>query len=878
MTMDSNTAAASTSPPPTGGRVARRDKRTSKRVLITEHLAHWTITIGGLLVILAVVGILVFLVRVAAPLGSSGEVTSTLALDLEPKVAAWVNADEHGTLGVRVAADGAVSAFHLSTGRPLATLAMDFEGETATATGAVLRRDDLVFGFADGSIRFGRVGFNVSVVTEAALPTVGTTRLNETDLLAADGVVYTRLRENQYRRVALATQIGEREQISEHAIIAADYRVGGTVERPTRSFVTVDAAGVARLSRADIQRNLLSGAETVRVRTATLPALPEGSEVTAVSMTSQADLVYIATRGGTVHRFDARNFNAPTLAESRQVFEDGSDVTAMAFMNGELALVVGGANGRVDVYFRLQREGAQTVDGFEMVRTRTHAPQPAAIVGIDVAQRYKSLVTLDAMGGLWVRHSTSDQVLGRLARSNADGSRAQVMLMPRNDGALIVADNGRVDAFGYYYPHSAATFNTIFRKVWYEGYSEPTLTWQSSSGTDVFEPKYSLVPLIFGTLKATVYSLLFAIPIALFAAIYTSEFVHRRVRAGIKPVMEMMESLPTVVLGFVAALILAPFVETWIAAVLLAFIALPLGLMAAAFVWQSLPTHLSLRLEGTPKLLIMLAVILLSLGLAYQLGPVFERALFSGDFKAWTNGDVGTGRPFLFLVLFPLSFLVISWAFGKRFGHIYRVHLRGKDKQGAAITDGLRWLAFLAGALLLAFLAASLLTSLGYDPRGGFVDSYSQRNALVVGFVMGFAIIPNIYTLAEDAMNSVPGHLRAASLAAGATPWQTARWVIIPTAMSGIFAACMIGMGRAVGETMIVVMAAGNTPVLDWNIFSGLRTLSANIAVELPESVKDGTLYRMLFLAALSLFVMTFVINTVAEIIRQRFRKRAFQL
>jgi phosphate transport system permease protein len=77
---------------------------------------------------------------------------------------------------------------------------------------------------------------------------------------------------------------------------------------------------------------------------------------------------------------------------------------------------------------------------------------------------------------------------------------------------------------------------------------------------------------------------------------------------------------------------------------------------------------------------------------------------------------------------------------------------------------------------------------------------------------------------------------------------------------------------------MIVVMAAGNTPVLDWNIFSGLRTLSANIAVELPEAVKDGTLYRTLFLAALTLFVMTFVINTLAELVRQRFRKRAFQL
>jgi phosphate transport system permease protein len=93
-----------------------------------------------------------------------------------------------------------------------------------------------------------------------------------------------------------------------------------------------------------------------------------------------------------------------------------------------------------------------------------------------------------------------------------------------------------------------------------------------------------------------------------------------------------------------------------------------------------------------------------------------------------------------------------------------------------------------------------------------------------------------------------------------------------------VFAGIMVGMGRAVGETMIVVMAAGNTPILEWNIFSGLRALSANIAVELPEAVKDGTLYRTLFLAALVLFVMTFVVNTMAEIVRQRFRKRAVQL
>jgi len=103
-------------------------------------------------------------------------------------------------------------------------------------------------------------------------------------------------------------------------------------------------------------------------------------------------------------------------------------------------------------------------------------------------------------------------------------------------------------------------------------------------------------------------------------------------------------------------------------------------------------------------------------------------------------------------------------------------------------------------------------------------------------------------------------------------------WIVLPTAASGIFSAIMIGLGRAVGETMIVVMATGNTPILDVNIFNGLRTLAANINVELPEAVRDSTLYRTLFLCALVLFVATFVINTVAEVVRQQYRKRAAQL
>ncbi|MFO0729905.1 MAG: ABC transporter permease subunit [Nitrospiraceae bacterium] len=112
----------------------------------------------------------------------------------------------------------------------------------------------------------------------------------------------------------------------------------------------------------------------------------------------------------------------------------------------------------------------------------------------------------------------------------------------------------------------------------------------------------------------------------------------------------------------------------------------------------------------------------------------------------------------------------------------------------------------------------------------------------------------------------------AGSLALGATRWQTVVRLVLLAGSPGIFSGIMIGFGRAIGETMIVLMATGNTPLLDWNWANGFRTLSANIAVEIPEAPQGGSLYRVLFLAALLLFVVTFIINSIAEIVRQRLR------
>jgi phosphate transport system permease protein len=347
------------------------------------------------------------------------------------------------------------------------------------------------------------------------------------------------------------------------------------------------------------------------------------------------------------------------------------------------------------------------------------------------------------------------------------------------------------------------SFKTLFGKIWYEGSQEAKYEWQSTGGSDDFEPKFSLIPLLFGTLKGTFYALIFAIPIGILAAFYTSQFLEPKLKNIIKPMMEIMASLPSVVLGFLAALFIAPLFENRVPSLILILIAIPGVSILLGMLWSNLPTEFRKKTMGY-EFAIILPILFVAGWLSWELGPVLEKIVF-------TTTDPGTGT--------KVADFKLWWEWATH-------------------------------------------------------SKYEQRNSLIIGFMMGFAVMPILFTIAEDALSNVPDSLKSASLALGASRWQTAYHVILPTAFAGIFSAVMIAFGRAVGETMIVVMATGNTPIMDWSIFNGMRTLSANIAVELSEAPEGGTLYRTLFLGALLLFAITFIVNTFAEIMRQRLREK----
>jgi len=848
----------------------RRPRSTSPRVIWINRLMTSVITFGGIGVILAVMGILVYLVAVVWPLFSGASLTPVAQYPLlsPAETAGIVHAglDEYQALGVCVLRDGEVLTFDAGTGKILTREPLFPDAPPPVVSSVPAEGGHVAFGFADGTVRLASIGFDSAFLGNAAAP--GGAGGNE-------GVIQ-RLPSGESRRVTARIAVEEAIPVGAdgESVRLLDSRIGENES----ILAALTGDGTLVVERVTSRTNLITGAVSHSV-SASRAEVPMGTAVgdpAFLRITSRGDQAYVVWEDGTALRFDLREAEHPVVAERVDLTpEPGVAVTAMRFVSGDQSLLVSDSGGATYAWFPAEREG--TEDGRQLVVAHALQAHPAPVDSIAVSTRDKTLATGADDGGIFLQHLTSDRTLAVTALATATAVRA-LQITPKGDGLFAVGADGEARRWSVRNPHPETSFASLFGKIWYEGYPAPTYTWQSSSGTDDFEPKLSLIPLIFGTLKATIYSMLFAVPIALFAAIYTSEFLDPRLRAPIKSTIEMMASLPSVVLGFIAALVLAPVVESWVIAVLLLFGVAPLSALAAGYLWQMLPQPLVTRLAGRVQFVLLILVVGLSVFVAAELASPIEGLMFHGNFKAWLDGRVGTGAPGIGMLAWPFIVVALLIADRRYFADMIHRWLPPMPRRRESAFDFAKFVALLALSIAAAWAIAVAGSALGFDPRGHVLGTYVQRNALVVGFVMGFAVIPIIYTIADDALAAVPRTLRSASLGCGATRWQTATRVVLPVAVSGIFSALMVGLGRAVGETMIVLMAAGNTPLMDMNLFNGLRTLSANIAVELPEAVKDGTLYRVLFLSALLLFFVTFIVNTLAEIVRQRFRKKAYQL
>jgi phosphate transport system permease protein len=852
-----------------------------------DRIARALITVGGIGTIVAVSTVCLFLALVVLPLFGAARLNPARDFaHVSQATPCHLAVDEQQVLAWSLDNAGQLSSFRLDRDEWFPPLRLFNEGQL-TATSFPTGSQSVALGFADGSVRVAHLRFATRYLEREDLPE-GVRQQFATGS-AENGFAVTHERGvlmragSQFRLQSLAVEVDEPIELIPDAHGAI--RLLDHIERPNGALfcaLTDEKLWLVSLTK---RRDPRTQQEAVVRRQAELPLaaeLLEAEKPSHVLLAGTGDNVYVVWPGGRLLRFDTRNLAKVALVEEIDLLVDASaKVTAATMLLGRGTLATGDSTGRLRAWFRVRPEaGEAAVDrasasgADRLVCGHDFEPTGAAIVSLAPSTRTRMLAAGLADGRVRLVQVTSERQLGEV-RAGPGESITTLALAPKDDGLAALTPSHvrswRVDA-----PHAEVTLSALFLPVWYEGYSRPVHMWQSSAANQDFEPKLGLWPLIFGTIKATFYSMLFGAPLALLAAIYTSEFLHRRIKSKIKPTIELMASLPSVVLGFLAALLFAPIIARAVPVVLASLITVPVAFLLGAYCWQLVPHHIGLKLARWRFVFIAL-VLPFGLLAAWVLGPVIERWLFGGDLMGWLDGQHGTGIGGWMLLFLPLCG-VGSFFVGREVNTWLRRVAANWSRGVCATVDLVRFFGGLAGSVAVAWLLSYLLTSLGWDPRGTFVGTYDQRNALIVGVVMGFAIIPLIYTIAEDALSTVPDHLRSASLGAGATPWQTATRIVIPTAMSGLFSALMIGLGRAVGETMIVLMAAGNTPVRDWNIFNGFRTLSANIAVELPEAPVDSTHYRTLFLAALCLFVLTFFVNTVAEVVRLRFRRRAYEL
>ncbi len=728
--------------------------------------------VGGIGVIVAIVLIAFYLLYVVLPLFEPASMQRLRGYDPPgPRESAslYFTTEEQMEIGLRISGAGEVIFFRLGDGEVIKRLDPSAEtaaGITSFATGSAESRI-LGMGYADGTAQVMRHVYKVSYPEDQQNEATEKLEKVITPGLAFPVRETAITLDTQGRPIVrLAVQAGE-----DRATLLGLPQGGGELKlvhfRKKKSFLS-DEVEVTRTDSA-------------------IPL--QQSRVSHMLVDEKHGEAYIAGGDGTIAYYDISDKENPRLVQKVQAVPRDVAITSLRFLSGGISILVGDSRGQIAQWFPVRDDE----NNYSLQKIRQFDRQNAAITVIAPEYNRKGFAAGDAAGRVGIYHTTAHQnvALERVAEAPVDS----LAFAPRNNGLLVRAGGGPLQTWQVDNEHPEVSLKSIWGKVWYESRQRPEYVWQSSSASSDFEPKFSLTPLAFGTLKAALYAMLFSIPLAIFGAMYTAYFMSARMRGMVKPTIEIMEALPTVILGFLAGLWFAPFVEDYLPGIIIVFIVTPLSVLAAAWAWRHwVPASIRNGIPFGWEAALLIPVVILATWISIAVSQPLELLFFDGNMPLW------------------------------------------------------------------------LTTELGID--------FEQRNSLVVGIAMGFAVIPTIFSISEDAIYSVPKHLTTGSLALGATPWQTMTRVVLLTASPGIFSAVMIGLGRAVGETMIVVMATGNTAIMDLNIFQGFRALSANIAVEMPETEVNSTHYRILFLAGLVLFLATFLVNTVAEIVRQRLRDK----
>ena len=947
--------------------MATSDSKTrsnaSRRLHAMDSLAEFVVTTGGFLVLAAVLGICLYLVWVVLPLFARGQVGEEITGQTTALTdSARIMIDPY-TQHMAVIGEGLdYSAMMLETGLSDGVRSVAAEGAKPTAMSFARDGDVVAVGYADGSVQLGSFEYAsepIAIEGQDGQPA------DEHVGGQADGHVATHagghhgegeyerviepaqwgyiehLEPGRGRQVELVSDFGDPIELKEGSgpVVAIDYR-----RDPTGKMIlaALREDGTALVNTVRTIRPLGGGKPTLRLKTRSFTLKDTSSIPDWFEVTADGDHVICVWKDGRCERYARIGRGGFELIETIQIGEDHHQITTANMLLGGQTMLFGFENGSIWSFHVAKNKTGSTADEMMLVRshkiTSTHGP----VVAMTPSDRDRSIAVLHSDGVVELIHMTSEKLIARF-KSEVDNPTL-VAIAPKNNGVAVMGQDGSY-AFHEIEPgYPEFSVNALFGRVHYEGVEEPEYVYQSSSGDDASEIKLSLMPLIFGTLKATVFAMLFAIPIAVFAAVYSSEFISKRVRRKVKPTVELMASLPSVVLGFIAAMVVAPFVAAHLSTFVMGLVVFPLMILTAAHLWQLIPLSYRLRTRSGHHLMLVGLAALVGAGASMYIGPMVVKSWFApdafdgamlagaiedvpsdrlpswsgdasyntrtvrklraigmgvdygvvvepieggdhsqalnevgletGNLARWLNDEYGRARPGWTVVFFPLACIIVWIAQALLIRRKIDLLISERSALYGGVVVLTKFVVLLGLSLALASMMAVFAESMGYDPRDSVFGSFSPRNTLVVAIIMGFAVIPIIFKISEDALQAVPMTLRTASLGAGATPWQTAVRIVMPVAASGIFSACMIGFGRAVGETMIVLMATGNTPEMDWNIFSGFRTLAANIAVELPEAPKDETHYRVLFLCGLVLFVMTFVINTLAELVRRVVRAR----